>query len=189
MMSNRSSKPFVDRVITRFKNHHVLGVVILLGIGVAALGGVVAAISAVHSFWTTVVRPSQDPRVFRFGEQTIRLEGGNGQSREQAIVIKGAATSDAGVAAEYYWLRKYYQDHRVRSRAFIGAEKEPPLFDMFQLESPYGVKRELWFDITEFFGTPLADSDQARLAEQLARDLVEKLRKDEREKQRQEKPR
>ncbi len=84
----------------------------------------------------------------------ITLSGGPGDTMATAIVIKGAKSSQDGIPAEYYFLEKKYGKMQVDwklSRQSL-MHQDGKHYDLMQIELKDGTKKEVYFDITEFFG-------------------------------------
>jgi len=80
----------------------------------------------------------------------IKYKGGNGSSKEQAIIILGADNEFEGVDAECDYLESKYGEHEIESQVFIGeADKK---YDVLNIKFSDENKKELWFDITDFYG-------------------------------------
>jgi pyruvoyl-dependent arginine decarboxylase (PvlArgDC) len=84
----------------------------------------------------------------------ITLSGGPGDTMATAIVIKGAKSSQDGIPAEYHFLEKKYGKQQVgwklirQSLMHQGGKH----YDLMQIELKNGTKKDVYFDITEFFG-------------------------------------
>ena len=74
--------------------------------------------------------------------------GGDGSSFEKAILIKNA-TEETGVKAEYAYIEKHFPDHFVQGQSL--EEHNGRMYDVLRVHGPSG-NREVFFDITEFFG-------------------------------------
>lgn len=83
------------------------------------------------------------------GAHTISYSGGNGTTKEQAIVIAGAGNSMEGVPAEYAWIQHHLPGAKIRSQALLTGSRQ---YDLFEVELPSGETRQVYFDITSFFG-------------------------------------
>jgi hypothetical protein len=93
----------------------------------ASLAGCVAKQTAIPR-----VRESQElPRGAK-----VKYEGGAGESREEAVIISGAADLKEGVRAEYDFISEKYgkkdKDWRVRSQTQI--REEGRIYDMIEME-------------------------------------------------------
>ena len=83
----------------------------------------------------------------------IFYAGGSGDSREDAIVIKNAATHMAGVDAEYLYLQKRFgvRDYQWRLVSQMLLKGEKPI-DRLKIELTDGTTKDIHFDVSEFFG-------------------------------------
>lgn len=79
------------------------------------------------------------------------FEGGDGSSAESAVVIRGAEDSMEGISAEYAWLEREYPHVTVRMQSL--RQEASRMYDVLEIETEDGSSREIWFDITDFFGT------------------------------------
>jgi len=85
------------------------------------------------------------------GSPWITFAGGDGESMEDAVVIRGAETDFLGTAAIFDWFTTVYgpgcellwQSHGK----FDGRE-----IDTVEIELRNGAKRRIYFDITDHFG-------------------------------------
>jgi hypothetical protein len=88
------------------------------------------------------------------GPAGITFAGGPGDSMETAVIIKGAHNSRGGVEAEYYYLEKQFGrqnvDWKLDRQRLMG--KEGKKFDLLMIILKDGAKKNVYFDITEFFG-------------------------------------
>jgi hypothetical protein len=73
----------------------------------------------------------------------------NGKSFETAIVIQ-EKTETPGVHAEYQWIRDHYSNYKVVLQSLATHEKKP--FDIITIEFTDSSKKEIYFDISKFFG-------------------------------------
>lgn len=78
----------------------------------------------------------------------IRYEGGDGSSREKAVIICGARHEEDGVAAEYAYIRKRFAGVVFLEQELI--EQGGRYYDKLVLDTGRGQQR-LWFDCTDFF--------------------------------------
>ena len=67
----------------------------------------------------------------------------DGTSFEKAIVVKN-------IDEEYDWIRKNYPESRFLGQALLFNNKKP--FDRLSIELPSGEKKDVYFDISKFFG-------------------------------------
>jgi len=87
-------------------------------------------------------------------EVRIIFEGGPGDAMDNAIVIKGAPNNQQGIDAEYYYLEKKFGRFKVdwklnKQRLLHKGNKK---FDLMQIELKDGTRKDIYFDITDFFG-------------------------------------
>ncbi len=84
----------------------------------------------------------------------ITYGGGPGDSLENAIVIKGAPDPRAGIAAEYRYLEEKWgrrnADWKLSRQSLL--HKGGRSYDFMQIELKDGSPKEVYFDITDFFG-------------------------------------
>lgn len=74
---------------------------------------------------------------------------GDGSSFATAIVI-AAADEGAGVAAEYAWIKAHLPGGRPAGQGLLTHEGKP--YDVIHVQLPDGSKRDVYFDISGFFG-------------------------------------
>jgi hypothetical protein len=84
----------------------------------------------------------------------IVFEGGPGNAMDNAVIIKGAQSSWQGIDAEYQYLEKRFGkrnlDWRLKEQRLLHQGKRS--FDLMQIELKDGTKKDIYFDITDFFG-------------------------------------
>lgn len=73
----------------------------------------------------------------------------NGSSPELAVDLSGSRTESEGIQAEKAWLEQHYPGARVKSQALLLG---PPVMDMLTITLPSGEEREIYFDISSYFG-------------------------------------
>jgi hypothetical protein len=87
------------------------------------------------------------------GAQTIStaaLQGKeDGLSIETAVVSK-EKNEQAGVDAEYKWIKNHYTDYKIKGQSLSYAGKKS--YDIITIEQSDGKEVKLYFDITNFFG-------------------------------------
>ncbi|MBM4295821.1 MAG: hypothetical protein FJ126_13090 [Deltaproteobacteria bacterium] len=73
---------------------------------------------------------------------------------EKAVVIKGATNSRDGIAAEYAYLEKRFGKRNVdwKLKRQSLRHHQGKHFDFLEIELKDGSPKEVFFDITEFFG-------------------------------------
>jgi hypothetical protein len=84
-------------------------------------------------------------------ESGVSYEGGDGQSASSAIIIRGAGDSAEGIGAEYGWLARNCADATIRAQSL--RQQGGRMYDVLEIETSDGASREIWFDISDFFGT------------------------------------
>ena len=86
---------------------------------------------------------ARDPR-----RPLITFDGGDGESPERAVIIKGARNGREGVTAEYVWIAKTHPDWRLDRQSLITGTKN---YDRIEYVTPQG-RKTIYFDISDFFG-------------------------------------
>lgn len=97
----------------------------------------------------TSSRTAQGSRMKELLDRGVRFEGGNGNSINQAVIIK-APNELTGVRAEYEWIREHYPGWELEQQETISIQGRT--YDMMDFRTPGGIDRTLYFDITDFFG-------------------------------------
>lgn len=101
------------------------------------------------------------------------IDGGSGTSAEDSVIVN-APNSMLGIDAEYQWLKIHYGisnstveaasgwrivDRRIETGDFLLSDSSRPLtgrtFECFELKHKNGSSKQVWFDITSFFGGSL----------------------------------
>jgi hypothetical protein len=90
--------------------------------------------------------PSAAPAPISYG-------GGDGSSCEARVRIHGASDGEAGVAAEYAWLKQKYPGAQVERQALGQCGQVPA--DVLMIRTADGKETSVYFDISEFFGKDL----------------------------------
>jgi len=87
-------------------------------------------------------------------QQSVRFEGGSGESAANAVIIRGAPNSMAGVQAEYRYLHQHFGQRNLKWRLLKQdlLQSRDKTFDVIAIELADGAKKIIYFDITEFFG-------------------------------------
>ncbi len=80
----------------------------------------------------------------------IQYKGGDGTSKEQAIIIVGAESEVEGVDAEYDYLDSNFVEYEFLLQVFLGEPDKQ--YDLLKILLPDGTEREIWFEITDFYG-------------------------------------
>ena len=83
----------------------------------------------------------------------IIFAGGSGDSREDAIVIKNAASHQACVRAEYLYLQEKFGEKGKHWKVFMQAllKGDKPV-DWLVIRLLDGTTKSIYFDISESFG-------------------------------------
>ena len=82
----------------------------------------------------------------------IQYGGGDGSSMEKAILVTGAKGQGDGVHAEYQWLKQHFPDYKLTTQSEI-MSADGKSYDLMEISTAEGKKREIWFDITNFAGS------------------------------------
>lgn len=80
----------------------------------------------------------------------IQIRGGNGSSKEKAIIILGAENEWQGIDVEYKCIERKVGYFEIESQTFL--DEGDRKYDFMKVEGVTGKKAELWFDITDFYG-------------------------------------
>ena len=82
----------------------------------------------------------------------IQYKGGDGSSKEESVVILGAANETEGIAAEYNWVEEKYGNQNISWELnFQGLVDEGnKQYDILRIKLPTGEVNEIWFDITDY---------------------------------------
>jgi hypothetical protein len=78
----------------------------------------------------------------------IQFNGGDGSSKEEAIIIHGVYTEWGGVDAEYRYLDFHYKGWQLDEQTLI--LNKDMQYDLMVIILLDGSKKDVWFDITEF---------------------------------------
>jgi hypothetical protein len=73
----------------------------------------------------------------------------DGSSFEKAIVIDKNNESE-GIGEEYKWLRENYPGYKMIRQSL--SHKGDKSYDILEIETKEGEKKQVYFDITKFFG-------------------------------------
>ena len=82
--------------------------------------------------------------------QVIQYKGGNGSSKQEAVIILGAESELEGVDAEYEYIESLCEHFELDSQTFL--EKGNEKYDILTVKLPGGTKKDIYFDITDFYG-------------------------------------
>ncbi len=74
---------------------------------------------------------------------------GDGSDYDKAIVIDKKNES-AGVAEEYKWLREHYPGYTLIKQSL--KHKDGKSYDVMNIKTKEGEEKNIYFDITNFFG-------------------------------------
>jgi len=80
----------------------------------------------------------------------IQYKGGSGSSEQDAVIILGTESELEGVDAEYEFIQSPYEHFELDSQTFL--EKENKKYDILTIKLPGGAKKDIWFDISDFYG-------------------------------------
>jgi len=85
----------------------------------------------------------------------VEYAGGDGSSKENAVIIKGAKSSMEGIGAEYRYLSEKFgergKDWELILQSLI--EDKGKRYDMMIVDLKDGTNTTIYFDISGFFGT------------------------------------
>jgi hypothetical protein len=148
-----------------------------------ALWGLLAAmfpIALLVKDWIVAV-PDYAILAFNHGTSEMTIYGAAGDTTETAVIIRGANSHEAGLKAEYLWIRRRYPGYKpvfqavfenpeqgsarqqvLLKDAATGVEVEMPMppslpprrYDVMTIRNWYGRTHEIFFDITTFWGKP-----------------------------------
>lgn len=84
----------------------------------------------------------------------ISISGGNGTTKEEAIIIS-APRESIGIAAEYDYLSEIYgepeRDWHLIKQNLVYDDKAGKSYDLLTIQGK-GTEYEVWFDVTDFYG-------------------------------------
>jgi hypothetical protein len=80
----------------------------------------------------------------------IQYKGGGGSSEQEAVIILGAESELEDVDAEYEYIQSLHTEFELDSQTFV--EKGNKKYDILTIKLAGGTKKEVWFDITNFYG-------------------------------------
>jgi len=80
----------------------------------------------------------------------IQIKGGDGSSKEKAIIILNAKNEEEGVDAEFNYIERKVGYFEIESQAFL--DEGDRKYDRMKVVGVIGKKKELWFDITDYYG-------------------------------------
>ena len=87
--------------------------------------------------------------VSQFTWAQAKYSGGDGSTRETAIVIS-AANEKEGVGAEYAWLKDNLPGAKLEKTGL--SDDGAKIYDTMVVALPNGEQRTIYFDITSYFG-------------------------------------
>jgi hypothetical protein len=76
--------------------------------------------------------------------------GGNGLSREAAVIITSAGDA-TGVHSEYAWIARHYPGSKSLGQALTKSDDQGRYFDRISIRTVAGEELDLWFDVTGMF--------------------------------------
>jgi len=86
----------------------------------------------------------------------MKLDGGKGGTKEDAIIIKDVKNDFEGIGIEYEYLRNIYGaqnvDWTLQGQALIQDEKTEKCYDLMTVKLKSGEVNEVWFDLSDFYG-------------------------------------
>jgi hypothetical protein len=80
----------------------------------------------------------------------VNATNADGSSEKNAIVIN-ETNEMTGVDAEYAWLKKNYPGYSSTGQALVMDKAGHP-FDIIHIKTADGQKKDVYFDISKFFG-------------------------------------
>ena len=144
-----------------------LQVVVKSGIGLFAIVGATATLTGnLDSLWQSAksaIYPN--PSTFSYQGQDIHYEGGSGITPDNPVIIVGAVSSDAGLAAMDNWRKAFYPDHEYLEAKLLYLNGRH--LSMETIKSRYGIKRNIYFDNTQWYGAPSSNAGQQECIERL----------------------
>ena len=97
-------------------------------------------------------RPLRDLQAVACARGPITFEGGDGSSKEKAVVVKGAPTGLLGIRAEYDWLKQNYPGYKRKSQALLPSGAKS--YDVLAIEMPDGKELSIYFDVSDIWKGP-----------------------------------
>jgi len=80
----------------------------------------------------------------------IQYAGGNGSTKEKAVIIKGANSELEGVDAAFNYIERKFGYFEIESTTLI--DEVDKKFDLMNITSVSGNKEKVWFDVTSYYG-------------------------------------
>ena len=74
---------------------------------------------------------------------------GDGSAPELAVDLSSAKTEFEGIKAEKAWLAEHYPGATIESQSLLMG---PPTMDLLRIALPSGETRDVYFDISSYFG-------------------------------------
>ncbi|KMM75011.1 hypothetical protein ACP93_13595 [Xanthomonas sp. NCPPB 1128] len=74
---------------------------------------------------------------------------GDGASPDRPVDLSAAHSEGEGIAAQRNWLDQHYPGARIKSQSLLF---EPSAMDLITVVLPSGEEREVYFDISSYFG-------------------------------------
>ncbi len=161
--------------------------------------------------WVVSV-PDYATLAFNYGTSEMTIYGAAGDTPETAVIIRGANSHEAGVKAEYYWIRRRYSGYERTFQAILegpepgsspprtilkdsatGAEVEmvhpanlaPRRYDVLKIRNWYWRTRDVYFDITTFWGKPseprpggISEDEAYRLSTERLQDAIKRKKEE-----------
>lgn len=79
----------------------------------------------------------------------ISFAGGDGSSKDSAILIIGATDESSGVASEYDWIKTNRAEAVILQQKLL--QQSSKVYDVMIIKTGTQ-KEEIYFDITDFYG-------------------------------------
>lgn len=81
-------------------------------------------------------------------------KGGNGSNSDEAVAIIGANDELEGIDGEYIWLEEKFGEQDVLWELIDqeSIDEGDKKYDILKIKFPNGDEKEIWFDITDFYG-------------------------------------
>jgi hypothetical protein len=99
------------------------------------------------SFCHTSKKISND-NTHQNNNKEIKTEN-DGTSFDKAIIIE-EQTESKGVNAEYIWLKQHYPGYKLKNQSLSNYNKKP--YDVMNIVTSEGENKNIYFDITNFYG-------------------------------------
>ena len=80
----------------------------------------------------------------------IQYRGGNGSSKEKAVITVGAESEPGGVDAQFEYIEHKCGFFEIESQLFF--DEGDKQFDCLNVIGVTGNKEEMWFDVTDYYG-------------------------------------